>query len=207
VQRKTKRGLELLAYVCVTLPAVFAGILAIAVALPVAAAATIAVESERHGDAVYIHAAVVLKADAATAWRVMTDYNRYAEFIPELRLSRIVARRGSTVIVEQSGDATFWLFKLPLDITFEINEIPPSGLQSRAVAGSLRSLTSSYALTPVTSGTRLDYHGHVEPGFAPFGQIAQTAVERNVARQFQALADEIERQSAKAASQPIAGVK
>jgi ribosome-associated toxin RatA of RatAB toxin-antitoxin module len=207
VQGKTKRGIERLLCASVTLPAVFAGILAIAVELPVAAAATISVESERDGDAVDIHAAVVLKADAATAWRVMTDYDHYAEFIPELRLSRIIARRGSTVIVEQSGDATFWLFKVPIDITFEINETPPRRLQSRAVAGSLRALLSSYALTPVSSGTRLDYHGHVEPGFAPFGQIAQTAVERNVARQFQALADEIERQAAKAASQPIAGVK
>jgi hypothetical protein len=62
------------------------------------------------------------------------------EFIPDLRVSRVVARRGATVIVEQSGNATLWLFKIPLDVTFEINEIPPNGLQSRAVAGSLRAL-------------------------------------------------------------------
>ena len=99
------------------------------------------------------------------------------------------------------------MFKLPLDITVEINEIPPNSLQSRAVAGSLRALTSSYALTPVNRGTRLEYNGHVEPGFALFGQIGQTAVERNVARQFQALADEIERQGANAASHSIAGAK
>jgi carbon monoxide dehydrogenase subunit G len=145
----------------------------------------------------------VLNADVATAWRVLTDYDRYAEFIPDLRVSRVVARRGSTVTVEQSGDAA-WLFRFPLEVTYEISEVPPSRLQSRAVAGSLRSLVSSYTLTPANPGTRLDYIGHVEPGFALFGQIEQTVVERNVARQFQALTDEIERQGAHAPSHPVA---
>ena len=27
----------------------------------------------------------LLNADGATAWRVLTDYNRYPEFIPDLR--------------------------------------------------------------------------------------------------------------------------
>ncbi len=81
----------------------------------------------------------MLDADVATAWRVLTDYDRYVEFIPDLRVSRVVARRGSTVTVEQSGDAV-WLFTWPLEITFEIDESPPSRLQSRAVAGSLRVL-------------------------------------------------------------------
>ena len=195
MQGRTKRGLQCRAYASLALTLAFST-LAIALALPSAAAATIAVESERHGGTVNILASVVLDADIAIAWRVLTDYDRYMKFIPDLRMSRVVSRHGATVIVQQSGDAAIWLFKLPLDITFEITEIPPNRLQSRAVAGSLRALTSGYTLTPVGRGTRLDYNGHVEPGFALFGQIEQTAVERNVARQFQALADEIERQGA-----------
>ena len=200
MQGRTERGLTY--RVCVVLAAAFAGLLAIAVVPPAVAAATIAVESERDGDAVKIHARAVLNADVATAWRVLTDYDRYAEFIPDLRVSRVVTRRGSTVTVEQSGDAA-WLVRFPLDVTYEISEFPPSRLQSRAVAGSLRSLVSSYTLTPANPGTRLDYIGHVEPGFALFGQIERAVVERNVARQFQALADEMERQGAHAPSHPV----
>ena len=161
-----------------------------------AAAATITISTERDGDAIDIRAGAILNSDAATAWRVLTDYNRYTEFIPDLRMSRVVARRGTTITVEQSGDAALWLFKIPLEVTFEISEIPPNSVQSRAVAGSLRALTSSYTLTLAASGIRLDYVGRVEPGFALFGRIEQMAVEQNVARQFQALADEIERRSA-----------
>jgi ribosome-associated toxin RatA of RatAB toxin-antitoxin module len=173
----------------------FALALVVAVA-QLAAAATIAISTERDGDAIDIRAGAVLNADTATAWRVLTDYNRYTEFIPDMRMSRVVARRGTTVTVEQSGDAALWLFKMPLEITFEINENPPNSMQSRAVAGSLRALTSSYALTPAVSGIRLDYAGRVALGFELFGRIEQMAVEQNLARQFQALADEIERRSA-----------
>jgi hypothetical protein len=128
---------------------------------------------ERDRDAIDIRASVVLDADAATAWRVLTDYNRYTEIIPDLRLSRVVARHGATVTVEQSGDAALWLFSMPLDITFEITERSPNSLQSRAVAGSLRALASSYALTATGSGMRLDYVGRVASGFELFGHIEQ----------------------------------
>ena len=168
-------------------------LLTVAAAQPAAFAATITVDSERRGDAIHIRASAVLNADAATVWQVLTDYDRYPEFIPDLRTSRVVARRGANVTVEQSGDAALWLFKWPLDITFEINERPPNGLRSRAVAGSLRALASSYTLTTVASGVRLDYEGDIAPGFEFFGNFEQIAVRQNAARQFQALADEIER--------------
>jgi hypothetical protein len=175
--------------------------LVIAAALVVAATqsadgATVALTAERKGDAIDIHASSLLKADGATAWRVLTDYNRYPEFIPDLHSSHVVARRAATVTVQQSGDAVLWLFRLPLEITFEIQETAPDHLRSRAVAGTLRALTSSYALSPEAARTRLDYVGRVEPGFRLLGPFARAAVERNVSRQFQALADEIERQFA-----------
>jgi hypothetical protein len=159
-----------------------------------AVGATVALRAERIGDAVDIHASALLDADRTTAWRVLTDYNRYPEFVPDLHSSHVVARRAATVTVEQSGDAVLWLFKWPIEVTFEIQETAPDHLRSHAVAGTLRALTSSYALTKEAAGTRLDYVGRVAPGFPLLGPFERTAVERNVTRQFQALADEIERQ-------------
>lgn len=179
------------------LVAFFALALAASAAVPVPAA-TVAIDAQRDGDAVDIHASAVLHTDAATTWRVLTDYGRYPQFIPDLYQSRVVARHGTTVIVEQSGNAALWRLRIPLTITYEIMETPPSKLQSRAVAGTLRALTSAYALTPEAAGTRLDYTGHVSPGFDVFGPLEQTAIEGTIARQFQALADEIERQGAAA---------
>lgn len=71
----------------------------------------------------------------------------------------------------------------------------PSGGATARLAG-LAALASSYALTPVASGVRLDYAARIAPGFELFGRIEEMAVEQNIARQFRALADEIERRSA-----------
>ena len=172
-----------------------------------AADATIAIDAQRHGDTIDIRATAVLTADADTAWRVLTDYDRYAEFIPDLHSSRVVARHGSMATVEQTGDVTLWPFHFPVDISFEIHERPPGSLESRAVAGSLRELTSRYVLTPVEAGTRLDYSGHVELGSAWFRDIQYAAIERTIARQFRALADEIERQGVAARSNSTADEK
>jgi ribosome-associated toxin RatA of RatAB toxin-antitoxin module len=180
-----------------TLPRMLACALAlVALAAQSAAAATVDVRASRDGDAIDIHASALLKADGATAWRVLTDYGRYPEFIPELRYSRVTARHDTLVTVEQSGNALLWLLRLPVEVTFEVEEFPPHHLHSRAVAGTLRALTSSYMLEPALAGVRLEYVGHIAPGYPIFGQIEQAVVERNIARQFQALADEIERQSA-----------
>lgn len=172
-------------------------------------AATIAVGVRRQAGAIEIEASTLLKADIGTAWRVLTDYDRYVEFIPDLRSSRVVARRDGIVTVEQSGDAALWLLRIPLEITFEISEFPPARLQSRAIAGSLRTLESSYLLTPAATGVRLEYTGRIATGFELFGPIEQLAVEENIARQFQALADAIEQRSAVGTGLPrtAAGVR
>jgi hypothetical protein len=56
---------------------------------------------------------------------------------------------------------------------FRDQRIPPSSLQSRAVAGSLRALTSSYALSPAASGIRLRAEAGFDTQPSP-GDIAGT---------------------------------
>src|SRR5262249_51813750 len=97
---------------------------------------------------------------------------------------------------EEAGEATLGPFRIPLEVTFEIIDLAPNSLRSRAVAGSLRSLESVYELTPVSAGVRLDYNRRVGPRFDLLGPIEQRAASPNIARQFQALADEIERSTA-----------
>lgn len=161
-----------------------------------ASAAAVDVSIRRDGDAVLIEASATLKADTATAWDVLTDYDRYADFIPGLRASRVTARTGAVVTVEQSGDATVWLFRMPLDVTYEIAEFPPYRLRSRATASVLRTLDSTYVLTPTAAGVRLAYAGRLAPRRALLGRIERFAAQQSVVRDFQALADEIERRSA-----------
>jgi ribosome-associated toxin RatA of RatAB toxin-antitoxin module len=159
-------------------------------------AATTAVDVASDAGSINIKASALLNSDARTAWDVLTDYAHYPDFIPGLRASRIVGRRGATVTVEQSGDFLFWLLPVSLDVTFEITEVAPTYLRSRVVAGDLHALDSRYVLTPGATGVRLEYSGVLDSGFPLFDPVERFAVRQNVARRFQALSDEIERRSA-----------
>jgi hypothetical protein len=156
-------------------------------------AAEVDVAVRHRGDRIAIEASATLDAAVATAWRVLTDYGRYPEFVPDLAVSRVVARDGSTVIVQQSGDALVWLLRVPLEVTYEITEFPPRHLRSRAVAGSLRLLESDYRLTAVPAGVRLDYTGYAATRTGLFGPFERWVIEDNATRQLRALAEAIER--------------
>ena len=160
-----------------------------------AGAAAVSVDVERRGDAIVIHASTSVRSDAATAWRVLTDYDRYADFIPGVISSRVVDRHGTTLTVEQSEEVALWLLRLPLRVTYAIHEFPPNRVQSRATAGALPALESTYVLRPIAFGVHLDYVGRVTRGWLLPGRIEESALRLSVVRQFTALADEMERTS------------
>lgn len=159
-------------------------------------AAVVNVDVERRGEGVIIEASTRLNSDATTAWRVLTDYERYGDFIPGVISSRVVDRRGSTVVVEQSDELALWLLRMPLHVTYAIRESPPNLVQSRATSDSLPALESSYLLTPLGSGIRLEYIGHLDRAWPFLGRLEQGVLRQRVVHQFTALANEIERRSA-----------
>ena len=161
-------------------------------------AADVSVRVDRDADGFEIGARADLDADRATAWSVLTDYARYGAFIPGVRASRIVDRQGTSVVVEQSDEVALGLLRVPLRVRYVIAEFPPVRLESRAIAPPLPDLQSSYVLSDAPGGVRLDYSGRIGAGWPIIGRLEQSVLERGIVRDFQALADEIERRSAKA---------
>ena len=174
--------------------------LALLLAFPMASASAAApridVHVERSAGVVVIAASAWLDADAPTAWSVLTDYARYRNFIPGVQASRVVERRGTSVVVEQYDELAWWIWRVPVRVRFEIDESPPARLHSHAQASSWPSLDSTFVLEPADGGIRLDYVGRVGPGMPIVARVEQPAVEHAVVRDFAALAAEIERRSA-----------
>jgi carbon monoxide dehydrogenase subunit G len=160
-----------------------------------AGAADIVVSIEHEGPVTMIRAYARIAANAATAWRVLTDYDRYDRFIPGVRASRTLVRDGAKVTVAQSDDVAVGVLPLRVDVTYDIVESPPDRLRSHAHAGALPELDSLYALVPDGSGIRLDYVGRIEGGFPLIAPVARSALAANVTRRFRALAGEIERRT------------
>ncbi|MGE5170816.1 MAG: SRPBCC family protein [Rudaea sp.] len=169
--------------------------LAAASAAPPAAAADIVVLVEHEGQVTMIRACARISANVTTAWRVLTDYDRYDRFVPGVRSSRTLVRDGAKVTVAQSDDVTVGLLPLRVDVTYDIVESPPDRLRSHAHAGALPVLDSVYALVPDGSSVRVDYVGRIEGGLPLVAPLARSTLAASVTRQFRALAEEIERRT------------
>jgi ribosome-associated toxin RatA of RatAB toxin-antitoxin module len=165
-------------------------------------AVEIRVTAQRDGDAVLVEASADVHADRQIAWDVLTSYDHYAEFIPDLRSSRILARSGATAIVEQTGVAGVFFYHFPMEVRLAVTEEPFETVHSQAIAGNFREMIGVYKLQPTADGVRFLYSGRLVPAFRLPPLIGLPAVRASVERQFRGLVQEIERRAAAGASEP-----
>ncbi|HRP95105.1 MAG TPA: SRPBCC family protein [Rhodocyclaceae bacterium] len=159
-------------------------------------------DARRRGDGVDIVAVAELRADVDEAWRVLTAYERYADFVPDVTLSRVVQRDGLALVLELNGALRILWWRLPLAVRLAISEMPPFEVRARLIEGTLREMHGRYVLAPRPGGARLTYHGRIVPESGLRGLLDAWIVRRSASRQFGALVDEIERLAAPAAGVP-----
>lgn len=162
------------------------------------AATDVSIHAERQGAAVAIEARAVLVAPLPLIWETLTDYNRLSTFVPGMHVSRIIERRGSVVIVKQSGEAGFLIFKRPIDVVVESLEKPPHVIQIRVLSGNLKKLDGRYRIEPepILPGTFvLRWSGLIEPDVALPPLIGVPILRSNIADQFRGMVREIERRA------------
>lgn len=163
-------------------------------AQPAVAAGPIRFEAEGEGELITITASADMQVDPRTVWAVISDYDRLAEFIPDMRSSRVIRRDGDQVLVEQTGEFGFLFFRQPVEVRLSVAESPPRRIVAHAVGGNLQSLEGRYAIEILPGGeVRLSYSGRLVPGFQVPRFVSRMAVRSTMARQFQALVQEIVR--------------
>jgi ribosome-associated toxin RatA of RatAB toxin-antitoxin module len=164
-----------------------------------AQAAEVVVVVTRSGDALQIAASAEFEGTIARTWQVLTDYNRLAEFVPDVHYSRVIARDGNQVQVEQKGAARLLFLSFPIDVRLAITEYPHERIVSRAVSGNFREMHGTYALQAGQGRVQLRYTGRMVPDFFVPPLIGTLVLRRNIESTFAALVDEIERKQAQPA--------
>ena len=156
-------------------------------------AAEISVQTTRHGDSFEVNASAEIAVSVAEAWKVLTDYDRLAEFIPGMLESRVVSRDGSNVVVDQRGETSLLFLTFPMRVRLAIEEQPYVRIASIAIAGNFKELTGVYLLKAQDAGMRLRYEGKFTPDFG-FPPLLGTLIVRNTAeKRFSAMVYEIEK--------------
>jgi len=160
------------------------------------AADDISIEATRRDDALELVCRAMLDAPLELVWQTLTDYDRLAEFIPGMRRSRVLERRGAVVVVEQSGEAGFLFLSFPLEVTLASTEHPPYDLEVRLLKGNLKRLDGAYRIEPQNGGRiLLTWTGTVEAQSMP-PLLGELVMRSNISDQFRGMVREIKRRDA-----------
>jgi ribosome-associated toxin RatA of RatAB toxin-antitoxin module len=138
-------------------------------------------------------------------WQVLTDYERFPEFLPKLSSSKLISRTANEVLVEQNGKAGFLFIKHNIHLLVRINEQPFSAIDLTLVRGDMKHYVARWELSPLTSsgrsGTLITYAATLEPDFFVPPLIGRQLVEADVQETMEAVITEIDRRIGSVASQ------
>jgi hypothetical protein len=149
-----------------------------------------------------IRAFVDVPVDGRLAWAVLTDYDRLAEFVPDMQLSRRISKPGEPPRVHQRGEKTWLLLDTPFEVVLLMHEMPYSRIQFRQLAGTLKDMYGEWRLLPLADGVRIAYTARLEPGLlSPRVPGDGWLIEADIQRMLESIAREMmRRRSGRAAS-------
>lgn len=149
-----------------------------------------------HDSDAYV-ANVVMFAPVATdlAWQVLTDFDHMAEWVPNVRESKVIEREPNAVTIEQHGVAKFGIASFSYVSVRHIEPDPPRTIRSTQVKGNMRRLESLMTLAPDGNGTRLVYHVEMVPGGLAATVMSKEFLEHELREQFGAIIAEMVRRS------------
>ncbi|MCG2585776.1 SRPBCC family protein [Massilia sp. TS11] len=158
-----------------------------------ARAGPIAVQVARQDELFSIQASLTVRADPFTVWRVLTDYERMPEFVPDLRRARILARDGHHVRLEQFGTASWLFFARDIHLFVDVRETPISSIDISLAGGDMRHYNCrwEFDLAP-EGGTRIRYSGRLAPNFSIPRLLGNTIVRADIERMLQAVRARLE---------------
>jgi carbon monoxide dehydrogenase subunit G len=130
-------------------------------------------------------------ASPSEAWAVLTDYDHMAQFLPNLRSSKVIEKANGKIKIDQSGAVSYGFLSMPFEVVREIELRPETEILSHAISGSLKKESASTRLQADGSGARIFYHSESVPNvWVPPG-IGPAFIKDEVHAQFENMRSEI----------------
>jgi hypothetical protein len=168
-------------------------IAAIGLAAASARAEEAAVHVDRQGGTVIIDVDMTVPAKTATAWAVLTDYDRMATFLSNLTSSKIIDRRGDTLVVAQAGSTKVAFMTFGFAVVRAVELVPMDEIRSSLVSGDFESYVSTTRLTGTTGDVRVRHHGEYVPKAWLPPMVGVAVIESETRKQYAEFAAEMVR--------------
>ncbi len=144
-----------------------------------------------------------------TAWKVLTDYNHFAEFLPEVDTSELLEANGDRKVFEQINKIKTFVFSTKARVRIAVTESYPQEIAFTAVDGDLETLDGVWLLEPVSpypsappDRVLITHQVSVEPASAPTDGIFYSIYENSLEKTLAAIKKEVEKRSIQAQKAP-----
>lgn len=143
--------------------------------------------TERFGQATMVRAECVIPAPHRRVWKVVSDYDRIEEFIPAVKESRVVERRGEEIILEQRGRGGLWFIQREFELRLRVKQVPMSYVGFSALEGDFRKFEGTWQVAPRDEGTWIAHSVEIEPDFFAPGWAVRRVARRMMAETIEGL--------------------
>ncbi|WP_374362761.1 SRPBCC family protein [Pseudoduganella danionis] len=128
-------------------------------------------------------------------WKTLTNYERMADFVPDMESCKVLSRNGNEVVIEQFGVARFLFMTRAIHLIVRATEQPMSSIDIALVSGDMKHYESHWELIPVpeTGGTKVVYSGRLMPNFYVPGILGAKMVRGDIERMMGAVLARLER--------------
>lgn len=139
---------------------------------------------------------VVAAGNIDTAWEVITDYDNFARFLPNVASSKILLEEGDRIIFEQVNVVDLWLFEQEFKVEIEAIRNKPRQVDFKIVDGDLKKLIGKWQISEVSKNEVIVSHAvEVEPGSDTEKPFFYGVYESSLEDTLKAIAQEISRRS------------
>ena len=135
-----------------------------------------------------VNASGEVAAAPAAVWKILTNYERMPEFVPDLKSTKVLSRSGNRIVLEQMGVARFLFLSRSIGLVVQVTEEPISAIDIGLVSGDMKVYNCRWELLPTESGgTRILYSGKLAPKFYVPGMLGTNLIRADIERMMQAV--------------------
>lgn len=154
------------------------------------------------GGELQIDVGLEIAAPPRLVWAVFTDYEHMTDILPNLKVSKVLARRGNVLEVYQQGRAEHGLLSYSFESTREFRLTPYRKIEFRLLKGTMRKMEGRLLLQAHGAGTHVQFHVDTIPDVFLPPVLGKAFVEHETREQFGQWRDEVLRRVAARSSKP-----
>ena len=171
---------------------------ALLLAAPLCAAQEVKVKVQRHGETIVVDVEAHVAAPVKDAWSVFTDYDHMSAFLSNIKHSKVVARDGNLLEVEQAGETRVAFMHFGFVAVRAVELTPLQEIRSSLVSGDFKAYASTTQVVATPTGAKILHHGEYVPKSWMPPLIGPAVIESETRKQYLEFIAEIERRVAAA---------